>query len=65
MTPRERTLILRLAAAEVAHEARSALVLRRILRDLGWDDASLDDAVARLVEACGAFGQVGMWERAA
>jgi hypothetical protein len=41
MTPREQALILRLAACELTREERSIIVLRRILRDLGWTDAAV------------------------
>lgn len=47
MTPRERAYILRLAAIEETHEY-GALNLRRSLRDLGWEDAAIDTAVARV-----------------
>jgi hypothetical protein len=64
MTPRETALLLRLAAAETTREQRSIIVLRRILRDMGWDDAELDAACLRLRAACGAFVQAS-FERAA
>ena len=60
MTPREAALLLRLAACEVRTEPRSAVVLRRILRDLGWSDAALDAAVARLRQALAGVGYVQM-----
>lgn len=51
MTTRETTLILRLAAAEVANEPYSVASLRRILADLGWTAAALDAATARIKSA--------------
>lgn len=64
-TPREQALMLRLAAAEVAGEERSVFVLRRILRDLGWSDAALDAATARVTTAARAeLRQADLFERA-
>jgi len=65
MTPRETALLLRLAACEVRPEPRSAVVLRRILRDLGWSDDALDTAVGRIVAALvGGYVQMTMDEAA-
>lgn len=57
-THREHALLLRLAAAEVAHEPQSIRVIRRILRDLGWTDGALDSGVARLRAVLGGVGMV-------
>lgn len=45
MTPREKALLLRLAAAETTQEVRSIVVLRDTLRRLGWTDEAMDAAV--------------------
>ena len=47
MTPRDRALILRLAAIAETGEW-GAHNLRRTLRDLGWSDAAMDVAVTRV-----------------
>lgn len=47
MTPREQALILRLCAAELTRETRSALVLRQTLTRLGWTDEAMTAAVAQ------------------
>jgi hypothetical protein len=60
MTPREQALLLRLCACELTQETRSIIVLRRILRDLGWTDAAMDAAVARIRAAF-----VGLYTQAA
>lgn len=49
MTTREKALLLRLAAVEEVGEAD--LLLRRTLRDLGWTEGAISDAVARIREA--------------
>ena len=66
MTPRERALILRLAAIAETGEW-GAQNLRRILRDLGWTDAAMNTAVARAraVLADVSFTQAELFERAA
>lgn len=45
MTPREKALLLRLAAAETTQEVRSIVVLRDTLRRYGWTDEAMDAAV--------------------
>lgn len=67
MTPREQALILRLAAAEIAGEARSIIVLRRTLADLGWSDAGMTTATTRLRATVGTVRavQAELFERAA
>lgn len=45
MTPRDHTLILRLAAATVLPEPYSVRSLRDELRRLGWTDDAMDAAV--------------------
>lgn len=47
MTPRQKMLLLRYAAALVAGE-ELAFQTRRALRDTGLDDAAIDEAVARV-----------------
>ncbi len=52
MTPaREHALLLRLAAAILNQETRSIAVLREMLRELGYDDGTMDAAVARATAA--------------
>lgn len=46
VTPREKALLLRLAAAETTDEVRSIVALRDTLRRLGWTDAAMDAASA-------------------
>ena len=64
---REQALLLRLAAAELQHEERSIIVLRRILiGDLGWDAARLDAALAVITKSVlGLYRQAELFERAA
>lgn len=45
MTPREKALLLRLAAAAETDELRSIVALRDTLRRLGWTDEAMDAAV--------------------
>ena len=66
MTPREQALLLRLLAAEIAGEARSVVVLRHTLADLGWDTARIGRAVAAITKALtGLYAQASFLERAA
>lgn len=62
MTPRERALILRLAAILETGEW-GAQNLRRTLADLGWGDGEIDRTVARVWAAL--YRQAGMFERVA
>ena len=66
MTPREQALLLRLVAAEIAGEARSVVVLRHTLAELGWDAARIGRAVGVIQKAmAGLYAQASFFERAA
>jgi hypothetical protein len=62
MTPREQAYILRLAAIELTGEW-GAHNLRDTLHRLGWDDAAIDGAVARVKRAL--WRQAELFKRAA
>jgi hypothetical protein len=65
MTPRERALVLRLAAIAETGEW-GAHNLRRELSRYGWDDAAMSAAVARVRTAVrGLLEQSELFERAA
>ena len=62
---REQALLLRLVAAELQHEERSVIVLRKILEEIGWDAAQIDAAATTITKAVVAlYRQASFLERA-
>lgn len=64
MTPREKALLLRLAAIEETGEW-GAHNLRRTLYDLGWDDTGIDAVVLRVRKAVSTLQQARLFDVAA